>query len=61
MKNAFLALTAAALLVLVASATALVNDTGALSVSPTSRAIARDVGDIQRPAGQGLLGETVHG
>ncbi|MHC2576476.1 hypothetical protein ACVI1J_001815 [Bradyrhizobium diazoefficiens] len=43
MENAFLALIAAALLVLIASATALVNGTRALSVSPTSPAMARDV------------------
>jgi hypothetical protein len=48
MENAFLAVIAASLLVLIASAAALVNGTGALSVSPTSPAIAQDIGPIPR-------------
>ena len=49
MENAFLAVIAASLLVLIASAAALVNGTGALSVSLTSPAIAQDIGQIPRP------------
>jgi hypothetical protein len=51
MENAFLALIAAALLLLVASAA---DGTRALSVSPTSSAIAQDVSQLARPAGQDL-------
>lgn len=54
MENAFLALIAAALLVLVASTAALVDGTRTLSVSPTSPAIAQDVGQLAQPAGQDL-------
>ncbi|UPK31465.1 hypothetical protein [Bradyrhizobium sp. 195] len=54
MENAFLALIAAALLVLVVSAAALVDGTRALSVSPASPAIAQDLGQLARPAGQDL-------
>jgi hypothetical protein len=56
MENVFLAVIAAAVLVLIASAAALVNGTRALSVSPTSPASAQDVGQIPRPARQDLPG-----
>jgi hypothetical protein len=49
-----LGLIAAALLVFVLSATALVDGTRALSVSPTSPAIAHHVDRLARPAGQNL-------